>query len=77
MLFQGSLGPLLHILLLHLGVNDLSLKGKALIWQSPNDLRVIQEHWPSTLIVWSAILPRLGWHGVVDPMAIGVKPIKN
>lgn len=69
--YQGSSEPPPHILLVHSGGNDLGqVKGKALIWQTRNDVQVIHECWTDNLIVWSAILPCKVWQGVSDPMNI-------
>lgn len=58
-LFQVYKGPVPGILLIHLGGNDFGLlKGKALVLQAREDLGVIMDCWPSTAIIWSAIMPR-------------------
>lgn len=62
---------LLHILLLHLGGNDLSfVNGKALILQAQADFRMIQERWPGVHIIWSGMFPHLVWWTAWDPKAI-------
>ncbi|XP_054843130.1 uncharacterized protein LOC129334818 [Eublepharis macularius] len=51
-----------HILVVHLGGNDLGmLQGRALSAQAQADLRLIAERWPGVLIIWSAMVPRLVW----------------
>lgn len=66
---EGTAPP--HVLLVHLGGNDLGLmKGKALVIQAVHDLHYIQAEWPGVLIVWSAMLPRLVWRGEGDPRCL-------
>ncbi|XP_060108061.1 keratin, type II cytoskeletal 7-like [Heteronotia binoei] len=68
LLFRGRTGPPPHILVIHLGGNDLGLlKGKALSLQAMEDLR---SRWPEVLILWSAILPRRVWRAAWDPVGI-------
>lgn len=62
LLFQACKGPTPHVLLIHLGGNDLGLlKGKALVLQAREDLCVIQRRLPGMTIVWSAMVPRRAW----------------
>lgn len=71
LLFEGRKGPPPHILVLHLGGNDLGLvKGKALTLQALEDFRVIHQRWPGVHIVWSAMLPRRVWREALDAKAI-------
>lgn len=63
--------PALHILVLHVGGNDLGLvKGKDLVIQVKKDLRVIKEQWLGVCILQSAIIPRLSWKGAWCPGAM-------
>ncbi|XP_054839438.1 uncharacterized protein LOC129332380 isoform X2 [Eublepharis macularius] len=68
LLFGGRTGPPPHILVLHVGGNDLGLlKGRALSLQVIADLRVIKSHWPDVYIFWSEMLPRRKWREYLDP----------
>ena len=50
------------IFILHIGGNDIGLiKGKELITQLIHLFHYIQQSMPSTMLVWSQILPRLAW----------------
>ncbi|XP_054844968.1 uncharacterized protein LOC129336035 [Eublepharis macularius] len=67
LLFRERRGLPPHILVIHLGGNDLGLiKGKALSLQAQADLQQICVAWPGVLILWSAILPRRKWHEGLD-----------
>ncbi|XP_054850226.1 uncharacterized protein LOC129339666 [Eublepharis macularius] len=71
LLFRGRKGPPPHILVLHLGGNDLGLvQGKALSLQATVDLREISRRWPGVLIFWSEMLQRRVWREASDPRAI-------
>ncbi|XP_054830429.1 uncharacterized protein LOC129343873 [Eublepharis macularius] len=71
LLFEGRCAPPPHILVIHLGGNDLGLvKGKALSLQAQADLRLIGKRWPGVLIIWSDILPRRVWREALDAKAI-------
>lgn len=66
LLFEEQRGPPPHLLVLHLGGNDLGfMNGKVLVIQAHDDIRAIQRHWPGVLVLWSAIIPWLVWWGVV------------
>ncbi|XP_015268388.1 PREDICTED: dual specificity protein phosphatase 12 isoform X1 [Gekko japonicus] len=71
LLFKERRGPPPHVLLIHLGGNDLGLvKGIALALQAKADLELIRSRWPGVQIVWSAMLPRHVWQGVGDPRCL-------
>ncbi|XP_060110602.1 vomeronasal type-2 receptor 26-like [Heteronotia binoei] len=60
-----------HLLVIHLGGNDLGLlQGRALSLQAISDLRVIVNRWPGVRIIWSAILPRRRWQSAWNPAGI-------
>ncbi|XP_054841861.1 uncharacterized protein LOC129333956 [Eublepharis macularius] len=68
LLFRGRRGPPPHVVLIHLGGNDLGLlKGRALSAQVIADFRVIKARWPRTYIFWSAMLPRRVWRETLEP----------
>ncbi|XP_054830943.1 uncharacterized protein LOC129326671 [Eublepharis macularius] len=70
-LLFGRSGPVPHILVIHLGGNDLGLlHGRALSLQAKWDLREILRRWPDVLIMWSAMLPRRVWREARDRRAI-------
>ncbi|XP_054825929.1 uncharacterized protein LOC129323422 [Eublepharis macularius] len=67
LLFRGRKGPPPHIVVIHLGGNDLGLvQGKALSMQVAEDLEYISSRWPSVLIVWSEMLQRRVWWEAFD-----------
>ncbi|XP_054846595.1 uncharacterized protein LOC129337113 [Eublepharis macularius] len=71
LLFEGRSAPPPHILVVHLGGNDLGLmKGVALSWQARDDFLEIRRRWPGVLIFWSAMLPRRVWREALDHRAI-------
>lgn len=68
LLLDGWKGPPPHILLIHLGGNDLGLtEGKALIIQAKEDLAQIKEVWPGVILVFLVLLPHRIWRGLGDP----------
>lgn len=71
LLFTEYRGPRPHVLVIHLGGNDLGLvSGRALVLQVLADLQVIRQRWPGTRIIWSAIVPRFEWRHAWDPRAM-------
>ncbi|XP_042321488.1 uncharacterized protein LOC121929711 isoform X2 [Sceloporus undulatus] len=57
-----------HVLVIHLGGNDLSfVKGKALVLQAIRDMCFIRERWPFVKLIWSAMLPRQVWRCGCEP----------
>ncbi|XP_054828798.1 uncharacterized protein LOC129341752 [Eublepharis macularius] len=70
-LFGMGSGDPPHILVVHLGANDLGLlQGKALSSQALSDMRLIVSRWPGVLIMWSAMIPRRVWREAEDRTAI-------
>lgn len=68
LLFRELKGPKSHVIVVHLGGNDLGLvKGKALIIQAKEDFAEIQRQWPGVLIVWLAMVPRRVWKNAIWP----------
>lgn len=62
---------------IHLGGNDLGLiRGKALVMQVIEDLKVFRAQWLGIWVIWSAIPPRMSWHNAIDPQVMN-KAWKN
>ncbi|XP_054837616.1 uncharacterized protein LOC129331223 [Eublepharis macularius] len=71
LLFEGRNPPPPHILVVHLGGNDLGMmKGVALSCQAQDDFREIMRRWPGVLIFWSAMLLRRVWREALDHRAV-------
>ena len=57
------------MIIIHLGGNDLvTIKQGKLIKSIKRDLNYISSVFPSALIVWSDILPRLSWRGITPTL---------
>ncbi|XP_054826926.1 uncharacterized protein LOC129336105 isoform X1 [Eublepharis macularius] len=71
LLFGRRSGLPPHVLVIHLGGNDLGLmQGRALSLQVKQDLQFILRRWPGVLIIWSAMLPRRVWREALHRPAI-------
>ncbi|XP_054828286.1 uncharacterized protein LOC129324873 [Eublepharis macularius] len=71
LLFRGRLQPPPHIVVIHLGGNDLGMvQGKALSVQVAVDLAYINDRWPGVLVIWSEMLQRRVWREALNPKAI-------
>lgn len=76
-LFNEFMGPRLQVVMIQLGGNDLGLiRGKALVMQVIEDLKVIKARWPGVWVIWSAIIPRMSWQNAIDPRVMN-KARKN
>lgn len=51
-------------------------RGKALIMQVIEDLRLIKSLWPGVKVIWSKIIPRKSWCNAMDPRVMN-KTHKN
>ncbi|XP_042315071.1 uncharacterized protein LOC121926287 isoform X1 [Sceloporus undulatus] len=57
-----------HVLVIHLGGNDLGfVKDKALVLQAIHNMRLIRERCPFITLIWSAMLPHQVWKCGCDP----------
>lgn len=51
-------GPISHVLMVHLGGNNLGLiKGKTLIIQAKDNFEIIKRQWLGVILVSSAMIP--------------------
>lgn len=68
---KDYLDPAPHILVVHLGGNDLGLvKGKAFVLQVKGDLEHIWMVWLGVQVLWSAMIPCKSWRWALYPGAM-------